>query len=218
MKWFFAFFTTSIGKKQLMAVTGLSLSIFLIVHLAGNFTLYGGAEKFNHYAQFYADHKNLLYVAELGLITLFLVHIIMAIKLTLENSAARPQGYMVKAKDASDASLASRTMIYTGLMTLTFLIWHLVAFKFGAHETNPEGLYGVVSEAFMNPYIAWFSVIAMLLLGFHLNHGIQSVVQTFGFDHPKYSPLVKSIGLVISIFVGIGFSIIPLYFQFWMKG
>ena len=214
MKWFFAFFTTSIGKKQIMAVTGLCLSLFLIVHLAGNFTLFGGAEKFNEYAKFYSDHPKLLVIAEMGLITLFLLHIILAIKLTLENKAARPQAYSLK--DASDATLASRTMIYTGSVAFVFLVWHLVAFKYGPHSTHSEGLYGVVADAFNQPVIAGLTVLAMILLGFHLNHGIRSVVQTFGLDHPKYTPLVKAIGLIASIFIGIGFSIIPLYFQ--LKG
>ncbi|PIE02457.1 MAG: hypothetical protein CSA81_07270 [Acidobacteria bacterium] len=212
MKWFLAFFKTSIGKKQLMAITGLFLSIFIIVHLVGNFTLFMGAETFNEYAKFYADHPKLLLVAEAGLVTIFLVHILLAFNLTLENKAARPQSYAKK--DASDATLASRTMIYSGAIVLVFLVWHLIVFKFGPHHTHPRGLYGVVSEAFQIPWIGSVSVIAMLLLGFHLNHGIQSVIQTFGVEQPKLTPLVNLVGLVLSLFIGIGFAIIPLFFLF----
>jgi len=215
MKWLTAFFTTSIGKKQIMAVTGLFLTVFLIVHLSGNFILFVGAEAFNKYASFYSDHPKLLLVAEAGLITLFLLHIIMALKLTMENRAARPQAYEMK--NPSDATLASRTMIYTGIITFVFLVWHLIAFKFGPHHTHAEGLYGVVVDAFQVPYIGGLSILAMLLLGFHLNHGIRSVVQTFGLEHAKYTPLVKLIGLLVSLFIGIGFAIIPLYFLV-MKG
>ena len=211
MKWLFALFSSSIGKKQLMALTGLCLIFFLIVHLVGNFTLFMGEEPFNEYAKFYSDHPKLLLVAEAGLVTLFLVHIFLAIRVTLQNRSARPQAYV--AKDASDATLASRTMIFTGFVILSFLIWHLIMFKF----SEPENLYEAVSSVFRLPLVAGASAIAMFLLGFHLNHAIKSLLQTFGFDHPNYTPLTKCLGFIISLFIGIGFALIPLYFIL-MKG
>jgi succinate dehydrogenase / fumarate reductase cytochrome b subunit len=220
MSWLSAFLNTSIGKKQLMAVTGLSLSGFLVVHLLGNFTLFAGKDAFNEYAHFYASHPKLLMVAEMGLIVLFLLHMGLALKLTLENKAARPVGYVMKRP--SEATLASRTMIYSGLLILVFLILHIRGFKFGGAVTDPahdwKDFYTLVVTSFQKPLVAMIYLISMVILGLHLNHGIQSAVQTFGLEHPKYTMLVKRASTVFALLIAVGFSIIPLYFWLVYKG
>lgn len=219
MKWLTMFFTTSIGRKQLMAITGLGLSGFLVVHLTGNLLLFVEAEsafgvKFNEYAAFL--HKQpWLIPSEIGLLVMFFVHVGLAIKLTRESGAARPGGY--SKKSASDATLASRSMIYTGVLVFVFLIFHLIAFKFG--EKHPEdGLAGLVRDSFQNPAYSLAYVACMVVLGLHLVHGLSSAFQTFGWNHPKYTPLVKKACMLFAILLCAAFASIPLWFLLTQGG
>lgn len=213
MKWLTMFFNTSIGRKQLMALTGIGLSGFLIMHLSGNLLLYvGGASgfgvKFNQYAAF-LESQWWLIPAELGLVAIFLLHVGLAIKLSAESRIARAGTY--QRKDASDATLASRTMLYSGLILLLFLIVHLIEFKYG--ERHPEdGLAGLVRDKFSNPVYALSYVVCMVVLNFHLMHGIRSAFQTFGLNHPKYNDLVKKLCLGFAIALSVGFASIPIWF------
>ncbi|MDE2491568.1 MAG: succinate dehydrogenase cytochrome b subunit [Elusimicrobia bacterium] len=206
------FLESSIGKKIMVALAGLFLSFFLVVHLAGNLFLFGGAPAFNHYASL-LEHNELLPVAEIGLVVLFLIHILLAIRATWINRAARPVGYAVyRGKGARTAG--SKTMIWTGLLLLAFLIVHLKSFRFAPEAVREADLYALVVHAFRNPWYSGFYVLALVGLGVHLSHGIQSGFQTLGLNHPRYTPWIKRLGLALAVLLALGFMSMPIYFGF----
>jgi len=202
MKW------STILNKVIMAITGLALVGFLISHLTGNLKLYLGSEEFNHYAKFLEDLGPALYVAEIGLVTLFLVHIIMAIKLTLANKAARPIGYGTKTT-AGESTLGSRTMFISGLVILIFVFVHVSGFKYG---DRPGGsLWQLVVDKFSNPGIAAFYVVCMLFLGMHLSHGIASAFQSLGLRNSSGHPKLRYLGPLLGWGIALGFASFPLW-------
>ena len=210
------YFTSSIGKKQIMALTGFGLVGFTATHLLGNLLIFFGADVFNLYA-YKLTSNPLIYVAEAGLIAMFLLHLFLAVVLKVQNSAARPHGYYVKVRTGRGETWASATMPYTGIILLVFIILHLLNFKYGTnYPTTVDGVemrdvFKTVVEYFANPfYVAWY-VIAMLALGLHTSHGVQSVFQTWGFNHPKYTPVVQTLSLAYGLFVAAGFSILAIY-------
>ena len=212
----FEFLESSIGKKIMVASAGLLLCGFLITHLAGNLLMYVGGEAFNHYAET-LEHNPLLPVAEIGLVVLFLLHIILSARATLANRAARPEGYQVyKGKGARTPG--SRTMAITGTLILAFIIIHVATFKFdvGGFKGTPgqDGLFAHVLGWFSNPWYAAFYVLAVGGVGLHLSHGVQSAMQTFGMNHPRYTPLIKKAGLAFALLIFVGFASFPLYFGF----
>jgi succinate dehydrogenase / fumarate reductase cytochrome b subunit len=213
------YFTSSIGKKQIMAITGFGLIGFTLSHLAGNFLLFLGADAFNQYAHALTSNP-LIYVAEAGLIGMFLLHITLAVILKTENSQARPVKYYNKTRTGRGETFASMTMPYTGAILLVFLILHLLNFKFGTQYQTVVGgvemrdLYKTVVEYFANPlYVLWYCF-AMISLGLHTSHGFQSVFQTWGFNHKKYTPSVQGISLLYGLFVAIGFSSLAIFCHF----
>ncbi|MEE2670920.1 MAG: succinate dehydrogenase cytochrome b subunit [Bdellovibrionota bacterium] len=213
------YFTSSIGKKQIMALTGFGLIGFTLTHLAGNFLILVGADAFNVYA-YKLTSNPLIYVAEAALAGMFLGHVVLAVLLKLENMAARPKSYFTKVKTGRGETLASSTMPYTGLVLLAFIIIHLLNFKFGTnYDTTVDGvamrdLYKTVVEYFANPlYVAWY-VFAMLCLGLHTSHGFQSMFQTWGLNHPKYTPAIQTISMAYGVFVAIGFSSLAIFCHF----
>ena len=219
MSWIFKYVNSSIGKKQLMAVTGGCLLGFLLVHFVGNCTLLipakaARADAFNKVAETYASLKFLLYVAEAGLVVLFGVHIVNALRTWRENRAARAAGYEVQTR-VGDKSLPSFVMIYTGTFLLAWLVLHILTFKFGkgvfADIIPHDGqitLYDVVSFWFSQSWYAAIYVIAMLCLGFHLWHGVGSVFQTLGLRHPKYTPIIEFCGKCYAALIGGGNALI----------
>lgn len=217
----FAFLESSIGKKIMVASAGLLLCGFLVTHLAGNLFMFVGGEAFNHYAEV-LEHNPLLPVAEIGLVALFLIHIVLSIRATLANRAARPEGYQVyKGKGARTPG--SRTMAVTGTLILAFIIVHVATFKFevgglkGQLAGQEENLFAHVTGWFANPWYAAFYVLAVGGVGLHLSHGVQSALQTFGVNHPRYTPLLKIAGLAFAVLIFLGFASLPVYFGF-MKG
>lgn len=210
------YFTSSVGKKQIMALTGFGLVGFTASHLLGNLLIFLGADAFNMYAYTLTSNP-LIYVAEAGLLGMFLLHILLAVLLKLQNIAARPQRYYTKVRSGRGETWASATMPYTGIILLIFVIIHLLNFKFGTnYATTVDGievrdLYRTVVEYFANPlYVAWY-VVAMLALGLHTSHGVQSVFQTWGFNHKKYTPVIQTASLAYGLFVAAGFSILAIY-------
>ncbi len=189
MSWIARYASSSIGKKQIVAATGLGLVGFLVAHLAGNLLVLkdDGGQAFNGYSHFLITHP-LLYLAEGGLVALFSVHMGLAAKLTLENRAARgPVGYAVVRSrgGASRRSLASQTMKLSGALVAVFTVLHLLTFKWGPHYTIKYGdgvlmrdLATLVVEVFRKPaYLAWY-LVCMVVLGLHLHHAIASVFET----------------------------------------
>ena len=193
-------FKSSIGKKQIIAVTGLLLILFLIGHLIGNLLIYGGPDVFNGYAAMLAKARPVVFLIEMALLAVFLIHVLVTLWLVLENiKAAGVSRYAVK-KTRAQRSLATQLRIYTGLFLLAFVVWHLFDFTFSDHEgprsillNKSLGLYGVVYNSFLNPIHSGLYIIAMACLGFHLAHGVQSLIQTFGFNDEKYTPMLHKI-------------------------
>lgn len=222
MNWLKRFLSTSIGKKQIVAATGLGLVLFLIAHLAGNLLIFGGAEAFNRYSHGLISNP-LIYVAEAGLLAIFLVHVGLTILLTLENRAARgPVGYAVVRSRGTPSrrSFASQWMILSGAVVLVFTVLHLVTFKFGAYYEarvpGPAGaevlrdIYKLVVIKFHEPaYVGWYAV-AMVVLGLHLQHAIASTFETFGLDHPRWTPLVLRGSKAFAWAIALGFGAIPV--------
>ncbi|WP_372368192.1 succinate dehydrogenase cytochrome b subunit [Candidatus Uabimicrobium sp. HlEnr_7] len=202
------FLSTSVGKKVAMAITGQCFCAFLVVHLAGNLTLFLGQKQFDMYAGQLEKLPMLVYPAEAVLILLALFHIGAALKLTLENKSARPVGYAVyKSKAAGD--WASSKMFITGVFILGFLVLHLIQFKFGE---RPDGsLYNTVFSAFTQPLWVGVYVAFIAILSTHLSHGFQSAFQSLGINHPKYTPIIKKTSYVYAFVMWAGYTSIPLW-------
>ena len=205
------YFTSSIGRKQLIALTGLALCGFLVSHLLGNLLLLVGADAFNLYAHKLMSMGALIYLAEAILSLIFLTHLGLAMKLALENKAARgQQKYYVKNRTGRGETLMSATMPYTGLVLLVFLISHLFHFKFGSYYTTiidgvpMRDLYRTCVEFFQSPLnTAWY-VIAMCAGALHTAHGFQSAFQSIGWNHPLWMPKIKSLGVIYAVTVAGG--------------
>lgn len=215
---------SSVGKKVFMALSGIALMLFLIVHLGGNLTLFAGRDGalFNSYAHHLESLGPLLYVAEAGLLAIFLLHVFTAFGVTLDKERARPEGYAVTASKGGNSKLtaASKSMIYTGVILLLFIPLHIWMFKFNAgkgftfvdaHGAKMKDLYLVVLTAFKDPAKAWAYAIVMFLLGFHLRHGFWSALQSLGAMSPKWSPAIYGLGLIFAVLMAAGFLALPLY-------
>jgi succinate dehydrogenase / fumarate reductase cytochrome b subunit len=208
MNWLTGTLGSSIGKKLMMAITGLSFCGFLAAHLAGNLTIYGGKEAFNGYAEHLHSLGPLLTVAELGLLTLFLIHIITGVMLFLQNLKARPVRYKIN-KRAGGRTIGSATMIYTGAALLAFIVFHLINFHF-VDKSNTT-IFNIVSEAFSSTSYVAIYILAMVIAAIHVSHGFWSAFQTIGANHPKYMPTIQTLGIVFAVAIGIGFGFLPIY-------
>ncbi|HOJ18785.1 MAG: succinate dehydrogenase cytochrome b subunit [Ignavibacteriales bacterium] len=215
MGWFTSFWNSSIGQKFVMAVTGICLILFLVIHLIGNLMIFGGADAFNGYVGTLEHIKPLIRVIEFILALIFLFHILNGVSLWLANKKARPVGYKINGS-SKNSSFFSRTMIVTGSITFIFLVVHLqtIWYKFNFSGGKEINLYEMVTDLFGYTWYSVFYLIAMILLGFHLNHGFQSAFQTFGWKHNKYTPLIEKTGTVYAIIMAVGFGSIPVYFLF----
>jgi len=209
---------SSIGSKILIAFTGLALFVFLIGHLAGNLLFLAGPDTFNHYSHSLISNP-LVYVAEAGLIAVFLLHILKTVAGVLANRAARPTSYAVrrwaKSKNPrSRKSLASTTMILTGTVTALFVVTHLATFKYGSYYETGEGirdLYRLQLEVFSSPGYVVFYLLAMGVIGFHLWHGLSSAAQSLGVSHPQWTPRLMMLGRALTVAIAGGFFIIPIF-------
>jgi succinate dehydrogenase / fumarate reductase cytochrome b subunit len=209
--WFIRTLGSSIGKKLMMALTGLGFCSFLTVHLIGNLFLYGGKDAFNSYAEHLHSLGPLVNVAELGLLTFAAIHIGTGLILFLQNFKARPERYAVK-KSGGGRTIGSSTMPYTGLLMLLFIVFHLVDFHFADKSTRT--IFEIVSQAFSNPVYVFMYVAAMAVVAIHVSHGFWSAFQTIGASHPKYMPAIMLLSIVFSILIGAGFGLIPIYMSF----
>lgn len=217
MSWFINFLESSVGKKLVMAVTGLFLYIYLIIHLVANLFLLrqDGGVAFNAYADFMASNINIpIRIIEIVLFLSFIYHIINGTRLWFSNRAARGKSYKVADRSAN-STFFSRFMFQSGIVVFIFLVIHLMDFfiphKFG-HPA--ETMYQSAVMKFSNTGWSIFYLAAMILLAFHLVHAFQSGFQTLGLRHTKYTPFIKGFGVVVSILICLGFAAIPLYFIF----
>lgn len=216
---------SSIGKKLVNSFTGLCLCGFVAGHLVGNLLLLAGPEAFNEYAHFLetVGHGLVVYVAEAGLIAVFVLHAVAGIQVALDRRRARTGRY-AKRGDAGGASrktLASRSMILTGIVLLIFVPLHVWMFKFGpgleaGYATTVDGepfrdLYRLVVEWFQNPLVVGAYVAVMLLLGTHLRHGFWSAFQSLGAANPKFMPLIHATGVAFAVLIAAGFLLLPIY-------
>jgi succinate dehydrogenase / fumarate reductase cytochrome b subunit len=198
-----------------MALTGLSLVGFLVVHLVGNINMLIGADAFNHYSHLLISIEG-IYVFEAALAALFIFHAFFGLMLAFQNSQARPENYAVQTKSGRGTTFASSTMPYTGTIVIIFLVLHLFDLKFGAHyavagEDGMRDIYKLVLIYFSKPlHVAWY-IIAMLSLAIHTSHGFWSAFQTLGFSHPKYDGFIRKSSIAYAILVGAGFS----FFAIW---
>jgi succinate dehydrogenase / fumarate reductase cytochrome b subunit len=208
--------TSSIMKKQLMGITGLMLCGFLVTHLAGNFLIFVSPEAFNTYA-YKLTSTPLIYVAEAILLAIFLTHIGLAMRLTIENKMARPIGYYMKQPTGRGSTFASSTMPITGIGIGVFVVLHIIHFKFGAYYDVTYGgvemrdLYRLLIEEFQNKAFVFGYIVAMAFVGVHVSHGFWSSFQSIGFNHPKYNTLVRGLSTLYAIAVFGGFSALPIY-------
>ena len=220
-----AILLSSPAKKFYSALTGLFLTGFIVVHLAGNLMLFSpDSDPFNAYAHKLISLGVLLYLAEFVLVAAFLIHAWFGTQETLNNRRARgrqPYAQVADAGDPSRKTLSSRTMIWTGVVIFLFTIIHVKTFKYGPglaegyvttiHGIEMRDLYRLVYEVFSKPLYVIGYVAAMALLGFHLRHGFWSAFQSLGVHHPRYTPLIYGFGVLLAIVLSVGFLVIPVY-------
>jgi succinate dehydrogenase / fumarate reductase cytochrome b subunit len=211
MKKILAFFSTSVGRKLLMGLSGLFLCSFLVVHLYINlFVLKSDTgQTFDVYAEFMSTYP-LMRPLEIVLFAGFLLHMILGIWLWYVNRKVRPRGYAVNR--ASDTSaLSSRIMWVTGGFVLVFLVLHVNAFfvrsRFFPHD---QTMYEIIRDAFQSPATVVFYLVALVFLAYHLRHGWQSSFQTFGLLNGTYKGLIEAIGVVFWLLIPAGFAMIPI--------
>lgn len=217
------FLTSTVGRKILMAVTGMMLVGFISVHLLGNLSVFAGTEAINIYAEKLHSLGPIVWIFRLVMLGLFVVHITFGIQLTMENSSASPEAYAIKKR--LKTTFAAESMIYTGLIILVFLLYHLLHFTLqvvhtdavSAVQTLVNGrpdVFTMVGKSFSSAFVSIVYVIAMIALAFHLFHGIQSFVQTLGLNNGPSQDKVAGIGKLAAIFYGVVYITIPLAFLF----
>jgi len=205
------FYQASIGKKAVMAVTAAVLFGYVIGHLAGNMQVYLGAQQMDRYAAFLHSMPVLLWGVRALLLVCVVLHITASIQLTILKQQARPIGYVKK--DAVGSDIASRSMIWSGAMIAAFVVYHLLDLTTGAANTaqyQELHAYENLVYSFQRVPVSVFYIVAMVLLGMHLYHGIWSMFQTLGFSHPRYTPLIKRAAAIVAILITAGFISIPI--------
>jgi len=208
-------FSSSIGSKLLIALTGIGLLLFLIGHLSGNLLFLVGPAAFNQYGHTMVNNP-LIYLIEAGLLAVFLLHVYKTVRLYTGSRAARPVPYARKewAGAPSRKTWASSTMILSGIVTFAFVVLHLRAFKFGPWYEAENGfrdLYRLQLEIFSSPAYVTFYCVSMVVIGFHLWHGVASAAQSLGIDHPRYTPKILWIGRAVAVLIAGGFFFLPIY-------
>lgn len=206
----------SISRKQLVALTGGLLILYVFFHLAGNLLILLGPRMYNQFALGLAQFGWVLHAVEFLLFLVFFYHVVNTLVLFFENRRARGRGYALFVP-VGDRSLATKLMPWTGFALLAYLTYHIIDFAF----PDPDGprsfidginyeLYGLVFNSFLRPVHVTLYLLGVGALGIHLAHGFRSVFQTFGFNHPRYTPIIRVISLLIAIFVTLTFWYIPL--------
>jgi succinate dehydrogenase / fumarate reductase cytochrome b subunit len=216
------FFKSSLGKKYVMALTGIGLFIFVVGHMVGNLQIFIGQEALNRYGAFLQGLGELLWGARIGLIILVLLHIWSAVKLSAENKAARPIGYGNKRPFGS--TYASRTMLMSGLIIFAFIIYHLLHYTFVVQAINGTGrnfgelhdaqgrhdIYTMMILGFRQPIVSVFYIIGIALLCLHLSHGVQAMFQSLGLKNRNWKPLIDGFAKFIAIVLFVGYCMIPV--------
>lgn len=214
---------SAIGRKQLMAVTGLIWSGFVFTHMLANMLILFSADAYNKYSHALITNP-LIYLAEALLVLTLLLHIVYGIKLTIENRRAKSHKSAMPTNGPKAPRFQSKFMIYHGTLILAFVILHLATFKFGTHYTTTvdgvemRDLHRLVIEVFQSPlYVVWY-LVALVCVGFHLAHGFWSSLSTLGFYHPERSATLNTIGYLYAAVVALGFMSQPIYVIFFYNG
>ena len=222
------FYGTAVGKKFVVAIRGIMMAGFLVIHMIGNLKAFSGAEKLDHYAAYLREigenmfgHETVLWLARVVLIAAVIAHIVTIVLLTKQNRAARPVKYQVKKSFAS--TFSARMMRVSGLLLLIFIVVHLAQFTFGVWLPEStsfiEGkVYSNISEAFGVAWLACFYVFMMFIVCMHLYHGLWSFFQTMGLDNPDRNKSLRALAIVTSFILFIGFSAVPVAFLTGMIG
>lgn len=219
--WLLPALRSTIGSKFIVAITGVMLIGFLIAHLAGNLLIFKGQDALNHYAKALSDLGPMLWAMRIGLLTVFVIHIYLALKLKARNVAARPEKYQYEA--TVQATITSRTMVLTGLLILAFVVYHIAHYTLGlVHTQNGTNLrdlrdslgrhdvYSMVIAGFSNWWVTLSYIAAQLILGMHLSHGTSSVFQTLGWNSPRYWPIIRFLAIVFTVLLIAGNISIPM--------
>ncbi len=219
MNRFRAFWDSTVGKKTVMAVTGIILVAYLLTHVAANLLVFEGPDRINAYAALLHGTAGALWGARLVLLAAAILHIVAAVQLTRRAQAARPVGYAGGISPQA-STFASRTIRWGGALILVFLVYHILHFTTGTvHpdfiELNP---HHNVATGFRNPLVAGFYVIAMLAVGLHLYHGIWSSGRSLGMTPPSARPLQRRVALLLALFVSLGFTAIVVGVLLGMVG
>ncbi|MBA3672800.1 MAG: succinate dehydrogenase cytochrome b subunit [Gemmatimonadaceae bacterium] len=213
-------YRSTIGKKVIMAVTGLMLVAFVVLHMVGNLQMFAGPLRMNSYAAFLKSTLELPWLLRLGLLAATVLHVLMAWQLTRIARRARPVEYEMR--DPQVSTFASRSMRWGGLLLLVFIVFHILHFTTGMvfpMASRPDAVYpgfshsdvyGNVISAFRNPLVSAFYIVAMLFLLLHLFHGAWSSVRTLGLVRPSRNPLHRRVSTVIAVLVWLGFTAIPV--------
>ena len=217
---------SSLGKKYLMAISGVVLFLFLVGHMVGNLLLFLGREDINRYAEFLHGAKEVLWVVRLGLLAMAVIHVATAVSVWLENKAARPVAY--ENPDPVVASYASRSMLMSGLIVASFIIYHLLHYTVKVPAVNLTGVdfatlqenlrdgtqrsdvHAMLLRGFSNPAVALFYVLGMGLLCLHLSHGASAMFQSLGARSEAYRAFFDKFALAVAVVLFLGFTAVPL--------
>lgn len=216
----FCYFKSTIGQKQLMALTGLAWCGFVLSHMLGNILLFVSAEAYNKYSHALVSNP-LIYLAEAFLVLTLLAHIGRGVAVTIRNRQAKHIANLKGLSGEKNSSFAVKTMIFQGVLIFLFVVYHLVTFKFGTvYMANYGGvemrdIHKLVVEVFQSPTYVLFYVVMMWILALHLSHGFHSSLQTLGLHHPKYNSKIKCLSHLYAGAVSIGFALQPLYVFFF---
>jgi succinate dehydrogenase / fumarate reductase cytochrome b subunit len=204
------FWTTTVGKKAVMAVSGVILAGFVFAHLLGNLQIFLGPDQFNGYARTLRHLPELVWPTRVILLIMVILHIWSSLQLAVVKSEARPVGYVKHTSIGS--SYASRTMYLSGPVIAAFVVYHLMQFTFGVGGTPYQQFdaYGNVIQGFRVPAVSIFYIIAVALLCLHLRHGLWSLFQSLGFSHPRHTPRIRRAASIIALFIFFGFVSIPV--------
>jgi succinate dehydrogenase / fumarate reductase cytochrome b subunit len=206
-----AFYRSTVGKKIIMAVTGVIGIAFVILHMAGNLQLFAGRQKLNDYAaMLHGPLHEVVLLQRVVLVVAVVLHVLMAWQLTVRNRAARPVGYVRREPQVS--TWAARTMRWGGVFLLVFIVLHVLHFTTLDLDRSfvPLDAYGNLVKAFSNPLVAVLYLAAMIFLGLHLYHGAWSSARTLGVAQPTRWPLRRKTALVIALLLWLGFSAVPV--------
>ena len=210
-----SFLGSLITTKLIIGVTGILLFAYLILHIAGNLMVFLGPDTFNTYSHALISNP-LVVPVEIGLLVVFLIHLFKAIRMTFQNQSARPAKYAKKewAGGESQKSVASSSMIVTGLAILIFVPIHVWTFKYGPFYDLGNGvrdLYRLEAENFSSPIAVTFYVVMMVIVGLHLWHGVPSSFQSLGLNGSRFTPLIRKVGKVSAVLIAGGFIVITLW-------